>query len=809
MKKIRHVALLMVFVLIGFLLCVEGAVSSGKRYTVIVYLAADNNLGGGTPSDFDFMDFDEMEKALVTSGANADIVVLWDRPGTNDTAIYWVQADPLEGTLATYTQDVNRWYIPASWAFTYPGGYPQGAGSPSEENMGSGATLTAFLDWCYLNFDSDYYALILWNHGAGWEPMSPAPGLPQSPPPLLMPMREGTTEPLLMPTVEKRVGVQSEPAAERSRPARTQSAPLAEATIKEIDEKESPILRGVCWDDTNGSDYLTTKELATAIDVSTIEYVENLGFDACLMQMLEVAYEVQTVAWYMTGSQESEPACGWSYDEMLGGITATISPLGMAQKWGWILWTVAEIYTISSLDLSQVGTLASDVSALADRLSTLLSDAGEYWSMMAAKTYCFAFAAPEYLDLDRFCRWIDMFVSDATAGTLAQAVRTQISNTVIADSWTTDYSSAWGISIYLPHYHNIMYEGIAHANYNGTNFAFCADHSWDEFVNSFLATDHADPYEPNDTPATAHYLAVYPPGGGIYLFLEADFADDTAGLVDWYKFTTQTPSELTIWAKCTEWDSDTRIYLYNSLANAEEDQYFAWDDDSGYGYGSYLTTESVPIGTYYLKVASWDKGGGAREDYVLWIEVEEAPLPDTGAVFRVSELGDVFSDADLYGASVATGQADVAEWVPVSEPVQAGDVLELDPLNPGFYRRARTACSTLVAGVVSSDPGVVLGGQPSTPGSELSTPDSSLGTIDSRLSTRDSHSALLAVIGIVPVKVTDAGGPIAVGDLLVASSEPGTARRWTEEDGPNCGFIGKALEPLEGGTGMIRVLLMR
>jgi C1A family cysteine protease len=210
---------------------------------------------------------------------------------------------------------------------------------------------------------------------------------------------------------------------------------------------------------------------------------------------------------------------------------------------------------------------------------------------------------------------------------------------------------------------------------------------------------------------------------------------------------------------------------------------------------------------------------------------------DTPAAFRVDTLGNTFADGDLYGQGIATAQADVAEWVSVSEPVQAGDVLELDPLNPGFYRRARTACSTLVAGVVSSDPGVILGAdlpaddsrlatqdfrlstpdsglstpdsRLGTPGSELSTPDSSLGTLDSRLSTRDSHSALLAVIGIVPVKVTDVGGPIAVGDLLVASSEPGCARRWTEEDGPNCGFIGKALESFDDGTGVIQVLLMR
>jgi hypothetical protein len=810
------IGLVSALILVGFLLCTEGAVSSGKRYTVMVYLAADNNLGREPPYNFDFLDFDEMEKALVTSGSDLDIVVLWDKLEANDTRLYWVQANDVEGTLATYTQDVNVWYIPAGWAFTYPGGYPQGAGAPSEENMGDDVTLASFLDWVFLNFDSDHYALVLWDHGGGWEPMGPAPSLSETPPPLVMPMEEGTQ---FQRSLGNRIPI----------PVGPQNKSLAEVASRGIDERESGVLRGVCWDDTDGEDYLTTKEVATGIAASSRGDVENLVFSACLMQMLEVAYEVRNAADYMTGSEELMWAHGWAYHEILGGITATTTPLDLAQVWATtreVSFFISGVWqpTTSSLDLSQVAALASEVSALADRLSALLSDPLEYSSMMNAKLYALAFGSlfyltealyPEFLDLSDFAHWIYSFVDDATARSLAQAVKTQVSNAVVAldycSFWGADYGRAKGVSIYLPHYHNIMYEGIAHANYNGTNFAFCADHTWDEFVNAFLATDHADPYEPNDTPATAYNLGTIPAGLGsfIQLFHEGDFVDDVAGLADWYKFTTQAPSTVMFWAKCTEWDSDTRVYLYNSLANAEEDDYFAWDDDSEYGYGSYLETDPVPIGTYYLKVESWDVGGGAREDYVLWQAGVEEPLLDTGAVFRVSEVGDVFADADLYGTSVVTGQADVAEWVPVSEPVEPGDLLELDPVNPGAYRRARAACSTLVAGVVSSGPGVVLGSQSSTPGSELSTPDSSLGTLDSRLSTRDSRSALLAVIGIVPVKVTDAGGPIAIGDLLVASSEPGTARRWAEEDGPNCGFIGKALESFDGGTGVIQVLLMR
>jgi len=165
----------------------------------------------------------------------------------------------------------------------------------------------------------------------------------------------------------------------------------------------------------------------------------------------------------------------------------------------------------------------------------------------------------------------------------------------------------------------------------------------------------------------------------------------------------------------------------------------------------------------------------------------------TPAVFRVEgSTGNVYSDASYYGQSFESGSADVAEWVPVSEPVEPGDVLELDPDRPHCYRKARGPCSTLVTGVVSSNPGVILG-------SELSTHDSGLATPD---------RALLALLGIVPVKVTDEGGPIQPGDLLTTSSTPGHAMRWDPDAGSPCDLVGKALEPWESGRGEILVLLM-
>jgi len=190
------------------------------------------------------------------------------------------------------------------------------------------------------------------------------------------------------------------------------------------------------------------------------------------------------------------------------------------------------------------------------------------------------------------------------------------------------------------------------------------------------------------------------------------------------------------------------------------------------------------------------------------LNLEVPPPEDTPAVFRVTKEGNVLADGSFYGQNFLAGSADIAEWVSVSESVQPGDVLELDPDNPGCYRKSRGPFSTLVAGVVSTDPGFILGSSSPTLDSGPWTDYSRFPTDDSRLATEDS--ALLALIGIVPVKVTDEGGPIQPGDLLVASSVPGYAMRWDSNlEHATCAFVGKALEGLENGEGIIQVLLMK
>jgi hypothetical protein len=125
---------------------------------------------------------------------------------------------------------------------------------------------------------------------------------------------------------------------------------------------------------------------------------------------------------------------------------------------------------------------------------------------------------------------------------------------------------------------------------------------------------------------------------------------------------------------------------------------------------------------------------------------------------------------------------------------QPGDVLALDPDHGGALIRATEPNSRLVAGVYSSNPSILAVG--------------AHGMDDKR-----PGEVPVALLGIVPTKVTAANGPIQVGDLLVTSSQPGRAMKARPDvvNGvlvyPTGAILGKALDPLPQGVGVIRVLV--
>jgi hypothetical protein len=168
--------------------------------------------------------------------------------------------------------------------------------------------------------------------------------------------------------------------------------------------------------------------------------------------------------------------------------------------------------------------------------------------------------------------------------------------------------------------------------------------------------------------------------------------------------------------------------------------------------------------------------------------------------FAVNHAGDVFADASFNCGNsatpcfVANSGADIAERidVSVSEQLEAGDVVEIDPDANGSFRRSRAANSQLVVGVISTSPAITMANADDTDGEPDGEPDG---------------RPLLALAGRVPVKVVDEGGPIRPGDLLTSSSTAGFAMRCSITAACTGAVIGKALGRLEMGRGRIEVFL--
>lgn len=149
-------------------------------------------------------------------------------------------------------------------------------------------------------------------------------------------------------------------------------------------------------------------------------------------------------------------------------------------------------------------------------------------------------------------------------------------------------------------------------------------------------------------------------------------------------------------------------------------------------------------------------------------------------VFRVDGTGQVF-----------TGGADFAESVAVTgdrTEYEPGDVLIIDPNERRAMQKSSGAYSTMVAGIYSTKPGLLASPHPAD-------------------HVALAHEVPLAVIGIVPTKVSAENGAIKPGDLLVTSSLAGYAMKGTDRTRMLGAIVGKALEPLKEGTGVILVLV--
>lgn len=204
---------------------------------------------------------------------------------------------------------------------------------------------------------------------------------------------------------------------------------------------------------------------------------------------------------------------------------------------------------------------------------------------------------------------------------------------------------------------------------------------------------------------------------------------------------------------------------------------YGWSDGpTGAGVYGYATRAGVEgVGYYGVRANGYIAFYGSSNDGNLIELYDGNPW---NRRFDVSNAGDVHADG-----TYTSPASDLAEMLPASEGLEPGDVLVIGA--DGLLTRSTTAYQANVLGVYSTQP-AFLGG---------ASEDEAAGQVP------------LAVVGVVPVKVSAENGPIVPGDLLVASSTPGHAMR-ADANPPVGTVIGKALEGLESGTGVIRMLVV-
>jgi hypothetical protein len=166
----------------------------------------------------------------------------------------------------------------------------------------------------------------------------------------------------------------------------------------------------------------------------------------------------------------------------------------------------------------------------------------------------------------------------------------------------------------------------------------------------------------------------------------------------------------------------------------------------------------------------------------------------------ISEYGnEVVADAlkilrwELDGKISSPGSFDIAEQYDSSVVVSGGELMMVDPSNPGALTLSDQPYDAGVVGVVSSKPALAI--------SEEGVVDA----VDLATMQKNGTAPFVALAGRVDIKVSNENGPVSVGDYLTASSTPGVAMKATKK-----GYvIGTALSAFDGSVseGVVKVFV--
>jgi|CXWL01.1.fsa_nt_gi hypothetical protein len=235
-----------------------------SQWTIMVYLNGKNDL-----EEFAISNFEDMAKVGSTEDVN--ILVEMGRPRVNHTNKYgpWsgvlrykVEKD-MQPTKGKEVMDLVKEQLPT--------------------NMGDPVVLKDFIKWGMEKYPAKHYFVIIWNHGQGYRFQ-------------LFNNRQTTTKNAL-----------------------DQPNMSTGETISPLDIVGG--YRAVSADEDNTTILYNSDIQAVLEEIFPNNGLDILGYDVCLMGMIETAHASRKSARYMVASEELEPGAGWNYGQFMKELT--------------------------------------------------------------------------------------------------------------------------------------------------------------------------------------------------------------------------------------------------------------------------------------------------------------------------------------------------------------------------------------------------------------------------------------------------------------------------------------------------------
>ena len=308
-----------------------------KEWTLIVYMAADNDL-----HPFAWKNIKQLEQ--IGSNENINIIIQLNTPGsTTPTKRYLVKKG-----RRILIQDTNT--------------------TLSKLNSGSPQTLIDCVAWAVQHYPAHHYALVFWNHGSA------------------------AIDPIFTKTINPCDLFYCDPTdnmlkIDRGISYMTLLAQLANNSLYFKDK------RGICFDDTFKS-YINNSELDFAMseiyhNVLNKQKLDLVVFDACLMSMIEISSIMQKYVLFMAASEEVVYGTGQNYELMLkpflyGSMSASDFAKHVVLAYEQTYHKIINDYTFSALDLSIESQLEKNIDHVANLLKEALTHQSNHSSFQHA-----------------------------------------------------------------------------------------------------------------------------------------------------------------------------------------------------------------------------------------------------------------------------------------------------------------------------------------------------------------------------------------------------------------------------------------